>query len=982
MSNYAYLDNLDADQKKVCCRTENTIVAAGAGSGKTQVLASRFAWLVMSEGIEVSKILTLTFTNKAAAEMYQRIYRILKKFRDDERTPEPERSRAKEALKNFTDARIQTLDSYCAGIVRRAAGIYGIRPDFTAGSADSAREIRDAALPFVFEHLENTAVKKLAEVGKIKDFAENIIAETVIKHTSVAKDKDFFTETEKNEDPPEELLALCGLLDEFAEKANDIKRKSGNLTFRDVSELALKILREQPEILESERAAYSKIMIDEFQDNNGENKDLLFLLAGKGDGKNNIPSAENLENDKLFFVGDEKQSIYRFRGADVSVFNSLKTELGAGAFFQMVNNYRSDPELISDFNILFGSNTVFDNATDKNFEAKYTKNAEKPGVCLPEPDKNNVRIHISMLKEKSKDCAARFIAAKIKEIAEKKGGNYSDFAILDRTRTDRKYIIKWLNTFKIPFTLDQNSSIFGDSVVNDIYTVLRCCVYPEDRLAEAAYLASPFCGFSEAEIEARFLTDCMSDKLKEAEKNLAGLRETALSQPVSSTVSMIWNVLRYETLSENENSSRESQFDMIFELARQCDESGKSPAWFVDQLSKIKKQEKQAFGSDTADLDAAEISFPSEKREGVHVMTIHKSKGLQFKTVFLRGCGDMRYVSNSGIYFDDKNGLSIKEENTDDCSDDRAKSLAEFRRLIYVGTTRAEKEVYIILDPLTKEQNDFKLLPKALLKYYCEAGLDPNFGLNSTEYKENAPFDFSRIKFEAEIQKTAEQTPEIGKIAGIYENAETVGCPEIKPDHISPSSLEPDIRHEKTENDSKNEMIPAENRLDAAAFGTLAHAFLEAAANGIDPEKFEPEAALRGSLNDDDFACECRKCIAFCKNFARNNLGQMLKNAKENKLFCRAEWNFRMFDKDGSVQKEAKEIFYTGSIDLIFGNGDGTYTIVDYKSDEFQDKTKYFVQQKCYRAAAAKMLGIDESGIRCFLYWLKTDSAEEITEFL
>ncbi len=982
MSNYAYLDNLDDDQKKVCCRTENTIVAAGAGSGKTQVLASRFAWLVMSEGIEVSKILTLTFTNKAAAEMYQRIYRILKKFRDDEKTPEPERSRAKEALKNFTDARIQTLDSYCAGIVRRAAGIYGIRPDFTAGSADSAREIRDAALPFVFEHLENTAVKKLAEVGKIEDFAENIIAETVIKHASVAKDKGFFTETEKNEEPQEELLALCGLLDEFTEKANDIKRKSGNLTFRDVSELALKILREQPEILESERAAYSKIMIDEFQDNNGENKDLLFLLAGKGDGKNNIPSAENLENDKLFFVGDEKQSIYRFRGADVSVFNSLKTELGAGAFFQMVNNYRSDPELISDFNILFGSNTVFDNATDKNFEAKYTKNAEKPGVCLPGPDKNNVRIHINMLKEKSKDCAARFIAAKIKEIVEKTGGNYSDFAILDRTRTDRKYIIKWLNILKIPFTLDQNSSIFGDSVVNDIYTVLRCCIYPEDRLAEAAYLASPFCGFSEAEIEASFLTDCMSDKLKEAEKNLAELRETALSQPVSSTVSMIWNVLRYETLSENENSSRESQFDMIFELARRCDESGKSPAWFVDQLSKIKKQEKQSFGSDTADLDAAEISFPSEKREGVHVMTIHKSKGLQFKTVFLRGCGDMRYVSNSGIYFDDKNGLSIKEENTDDCGDDRAKSLAEFRRLIYVGTTRAEKEVYIILDPLTKEQNDFKLLPKALLKYYCEAGSDPNFGLNSTEYKENAPFDFSRIKFEAEIPETAEQTPEIGKITGIYENAETVGCPEIKPDHISPSSLEPDIRHEKTENDSKNERIPDENRLDAASFGTLAHAFLEAAANGIDPEKFEPETALSGSLNDDDFASECRKCIAFCKNFARSNLGQKLKNAKENNLFCRAEWKFRMFDKDGVVLKEAKEIFYTGSIDLIFGNGDGTYTIVDYKSDEIQDKTKYYVQQKCYRAAAAKMLGIDESDIRCFLYWLKTDSAEEITEFL
>ena len=139
------------------------------------------------------------------------------------------------------------------------------------------------------------------------------------------------------------ITDLYQMFDEFTCIVNASKRQTGNLTFADIQELALKILNEQEDIRLQEQAAYDKIMIDEFQDNNANNKDLLFLLADK--------------KQKLFFVGDEKQSIYKFRGADVSVFNRLKTELGTGSFLQMNYNYRSNNELITTFNKIFGGNS-------------------------------------------------------------------------------------------------------------------------------------------------------------------------------------------------------------------------------------------------------------------------------------------------------------------------------------------------------------------------------------------------------------------------------------------------------------------------------------------------------------------------------------------------------------------------------------------------------------------------------------------------
>jgi ATP-dependent exoDNAse (exonuclease V) beta subunit len=127
------LAGLNEEQRAVCTAEGNVVAAAGAGSGKTRVLATRFAYLVIEKNISVDRILTLTFTRKAVTEMYSRIYETLVAAAENTAIPDTARKRAAAAVEHFADAAIQTIDSFSTGIVRTAGSRYGIRPDFSSG---------------------------------------------------------------------------------------------------------------------------------------------------------------------------------------------------------------------------------------------------------------------------------------------------------------------------------------------------------------------------------------------------------------------------------------------------------------------------------------------------------------------------------------------------------------------------------------------------------------------------------------------------------------------------------------------------------------------------------------------------------------------------------------------------------------------------------------------------------------------------------
>ncbi|MDR1747728.1 MAG: UvrD-helicase domain-containing protein, partial [Spirochaetaceae bacterium] len=179
----AILAELDDEQRTAATATINAVVTAGAGSGKTKVLAARYAWLVMEQGYRVDEILTLTFTNKAVSEMYSRIYSQLADHQDNKR--------ARDAVRDFHKANICTIDSFCAGIARTASRRYGIAPDFTSddeGVRDIAMEM---ALPFILEHRRNPALQILMADRKIGEVAEKLFARTVLNYSSITSPLDF-----------------------------------------------------------------------------------------------------------------------------------------------------------------------------------------------------------------------------------------------------------------------------------------------------------------------------------------------------------------------------------------------------------------------------------------------------------------------------------------------------------------------------------------------------------------------------------------------------------------------------------------------------------------------------------------------------------------------------------------------------------------------------------------------------------------------
>lgn len=1164
MSNYnerflELLDHpLDENQYKALSATKNTVIAAGAGSGKTQVLATRFAWLVMTGQTKAEQILTLTFTNKAASEMYHRIYGTLKMYAEHEVCEQltlEQQQLAKQALESFSDVHIQTLDSYCAGIVRQCANRYGIKPDFVSGSSDGERQVKDLAFSYILQNAENTAVQTFSEPGKLQDFAEKVFAKILLEHTSLATEAGWFSERLKHQTKEiveawnnlvigkdaasifkrvsvisdtleaspkkddskhalfvshvrkfiEESFELCNspkiteddvinhteklqsqielfdsltkdiqkkfpsgyitdvrtpitalgkelglyfsiegfinqykvlvelnrLLDDFMQQVNTSKRISGNLSFYDVSELALKFLLENEDIRNQEKRAYKKIMIDEFQDNNGKNRDLLYILSLKdgafedsGNCRINVPEDKTLHElikderapDKLFFVGDEKQSIYKFRGADVKVFNEL-TNSGENDLIYMTFNYRSTAPLVKAFNELFkNGNGIFDSPDNyKEYEAYYTRDAAKNGLELPELTKENIPIHACFfesdiisenkkeLPEKrldlipEKDQKAWFIAQKILELHDQ-GAGWNDFAILDRSRTDRDVITKYLGLSGIPYSVDIYKDIFTDAIVNDFISFLRICVYPSDAKAYAAFLCSPLAGLSENETEMIIadLQDCDEntfnpfadadeiikndiseqsfEKYKTAVSFYKQIKSSVLQERLTTTLSTLWQNqgYRYETMQNEKTALCTEHFDMLFELARQSEEQGKTAAWFIDQLEVL----KQSMNDDDADIDASEISYPIEREHAVQIMSIHKSKGLQFKHVFVYGCTGVSGKSERDMFFcDDENGVSIKPQKDNQNyfvlkQKEKAQlmELAEFRRVIYVAVTRAENDVYIVgsYKASTDSKSIFRLFetkvaqtypPELTETFVAGCGFDYQ-KIQPVEYKD-LPVNLKESSGKFDI-KALENAKEI-----IYEN---------KPvERKTPSSLEPEFSVHAEDSDSGEKYETSEDTLlssdfSAADFGTLVHAYLEMQAKGISPDEFEPEPKYFKNLKEPQIQDYKELCKKMCKEFSESDMGKQFAVSKSSSRFWRAEWGFRMFWKCESAPEGA---IFTGSIDLIFENEDGTCTICDYKSDTEINSEKYRAQQECYRAAASKMLKIPEEKISLFLYYLR-----------
>lgn len=1176
--------NFDNYQKAAINARKNSVVSAGAGSGKTTVLAERFSALLLDKKkkVGVDQILTLTFTKKATIEMSARIYKVLRKH-------DPEKAA------DFYKANIKTLDSYCNSVAKAGCHYYGVSPDFTQDDEQIDSAVYAMALPYILEHRDNEAIKCLVKADNFDMIARELFVQPILQCSTVAEPIDFeamlnfqvhnivdrwnvavdalnqnfvdmgkgfqhaegmnftketiikydevfgsnatieipetvhTTEEEVASCRIEKLtqymlatgyiaglpkagnlkglkdlssiinsikenyetladfysfiygykmtLALIPLLKEFQDKVNSYKRSSGILSFKDISNMAKCILRDHPEIRQIEKERYKYIMIDEFQDNNRDQRDMLFLLAeNKARNEKSIPAVEELEDEKLFFVGDEKQSIYKFRGADVSVFNALSDDFSEGNL-NMTINYRSDSALIKGFNTIFGGYEYPIKASQKdegnddiqaeipsaffNSHKKYDREIPKyeavyKEVLLPKekeeaasvkkdlPEIFKPHIHFALFDKeqeipaeglKEEEAEAQWIAEKIKELTTTgingKVYNHNDIAILMRTYSLQPMYERTFLKNGIPYNTEVVTGFFSDGPVNDLISMLRLCAYPDDTMAYSQILHSPWVNLSMTQTNEILLADKTEgmpfsenvesilegdalNRYNHAKEFFKVLNESAKTEPLTTTVTKLWyeSGYRYETMWNNTVVMYGKLYDLIFELARQSEENKMTLGSFVDSLRTYRDQSERL-----NDMD-----IPFEQTDGVHILSIHKSKGLEYPVVFViashkKTAGDK---NNKAVYVSKKYGITINTPSHPDIggrnpffteakSENKAQNGAELRRLAYVALTRAKNHLFITNGKYGRNKNFENFIPgNEGAPYSIFSILEPVFNhyFDGREKAESSgPFTKTYIKSSELGQGQKDSNTESSKInliekiseAKTYENAQIVEMESPSRIYANPSQLhKPDDETYGTNGFTKPETTETNacsqyDRINAiiestvpeyedkekqpafshANFGTIAHAYLEARINNTLPNISERDIA---GLEDKTKALEEIKgiCELMANNFEESDLGKEVKASKWKK----AEFEFR----SRISLPDGKSKIIKGIMDLVFQNNDGTYTIVDYKTNQELKPEIYYAQLACYRQALSQMMGIDQKNIFCKLYYLRFNKEKDITQ--
>jgi ATP-dependent helicase/nuclease subunit A len=1119
---------LDQDQIAVRDADSNVVVTAGAGSGKTTVLAERYVRLVCERNISVNEILTLTFTRKAASEMYSRIY---------QRLLETNHPNAVAQLKRFDQARISTLDSFCALICRGASYRYGISDNFRMDEMELAKIAEDTAVDVIMMYRDEKVIHNLVSSRTFDDTVKNIFADMGMRHVSIIDNYEFeklaekqicFLESEINnlwkrvEEICNEILSIddqtnnntivkaknaiknfpsfqkindeiikqlnvaaaflksgnsfrtpasnvtnaalvelrdsaillkesAGKLEkvldtyffkddiiqlgkicnEYAKRFNDKKRRKGILSFKDVSELAVTILKDDSDLRNYYKKQFKAIMIDEFQDNNNLQKELLYLLAEREDVfTNGIPSEKNLMTDKLFFVGDEKQSIYRFRDADVSVFRGLSIELTKSVNAKNNNpvsmalqtNYRSHPELVIFFNQFFAE--VF-GEPEHLFEAEYhpmlSGKTETDETLI---DDKRIEIYLQEIfpfrkSEKNADddlidesidaASSEAVYAAERIISGVKSGEFlfRDVAILFRSTTHQNSYERCFRNIGIPFSAADPRGIFAEAVMNDFYAILRLVLFPQDTNAYATVLRSPFVKigdgtfvhimselqenpFAENPPEHWFQNEYDKDRYDQGKLLFHQLEEKIDVEEISEVVSFLWYETSYraELMNNPETFPLLEHFNYLYNLTLDAGGRKLNMSSFLDELAPLVGTYSKADGGD-----------PELENDAVTMMTVHKSKGLEFKILIIADAGSAGH-QQSGAYFisDDfgpvVNMKSIYSSRNDSSlnyiyeiskAENQMKSEAELKRLFYVAATRAEERLVIFgsrkinkdiaeqLGELKDEErlNTLLCIPRysSSRKTECkDSFLDLLYlAVNKMNQKNIHPNwqtkNISLLSLNDEKQKSSElrflmktlqshnQSSQNMMMEKNYQPTKKYFIPMKR--IIHPSALE-NIALAGLEKNNFGKILSSFscdhyliNDDLKKAFGTLCHFIIEKL---FDDESFEkiPHGVIEIFRKENLKLHEIKKildaAIIIGQTFYHSDLGKQIVSAH----CSETEYPFYLpFNKE----QHCESIMVRGIIDLLFET-DNECIVIDFKTDQYMNPEIHQIQMDTYRLAA------------------------------
>lgn len=639
---------------------KDTFISAGAGTGKTQQLVERFIELLAQGKAEVSEIAAITFTEKAAKEMKDRI-----------------RERCEERHKrDLENSRVGTIHGLCARLIRENPIEIGIDP-----ASDILDESEAATLlgKYVNGHIldlinkeDPDTINLVSEYG-FKD-TKNIIR-TLIRHR-LEIDQITVKKGTGGGEMDKRLIELNRYIFSIYKAVRDgyeaYKKKKALLDFNDLIIYAKKLLKENKAV----RSYYHKIikylLVDEFQDTDFHQREIIFSLAGK--------------NTRLFIVGDSKQSIYRFRGADVSVFEDTRRLLEKkGDYIELNTNMRSLPQNIDFINNLFGRVMGRERDNKEDYECAYTglQAGRKEDIDKPTIQFLNVPVDDEDNAEKIRRKEAGLIAGKILEL-QGNGIQFKDIAVLFRAMTDVKLYEDALRGANIPYYVIAGSGFFARQEIKDILNYLKIIDNPKDYIAMAGVMRSPMIGLDDNELY-RWSKD------KQPPPLYAELKDKIT---ISRLIQEIIRRTNYKAVlaSQYMGEQKISNVDKLIDTARRFERKGIFTLTdFIEYLNELVVNEARE----------GEAAVAEEESNVVKLMTIHKAKGLEFPAVIIPDVHRRARPVWSPVLFDRKfNWLGIKVKDKDG---ERAepnmrklireeierKELAESKRLLYVASTRA-----------------------------------------------------------------------------------------------------------------------------------------------------------------------------------------------------------------------------------------------------------------------------------------------------
>ncbi len=695
------LQNLNLEQAAAVTHRDGPLmIVAGAGTGKTTVITKRIAWLIEQGLAKPQNILALTFTDKAAGEMEERVDCLLPY--------------------GYVELSISTFHAFCEKLLREYGVEIGLSRDFRLSSE------LDAWL-LARRNLERFELDYYRPLGNPTKYLRGLLT-----HFSRAKDGAI--------DPAAYLAHADGRrggLDETDEEAvSDVSRltelakgygtyqsillENDTLDFGDLLMYTLKLLRERPRVLEALRRRFTYVLVDEFQDTNFTQYEIVKLIAAP---RNNIT-----------IVGDDDQAVYAFRGASLANILEFQTDYPDATKIVLTQNYRSVQKILDHAHSFIQANNPHRLEAQAKLDKKLVSNRTDEGTVA--------HLHLPTLDEETEAVAQKILDLRVAH----PDCSWSDFAILSRSNDAAVPFLSTMERHGIPYQFMALRGLYSKPIVLDLMAYLRAVVTPHDSPPFYRVLAHPMRQLPPLAIaelsqfanrKGKSLFDAcnlilelntISAQAVESIQHLLVELETFRAAAAHGKVSELFVKVAREAgfveyannLPEQEKQDNFRYLQQFYERLKRFEASHDHPILrnFLDEF----QQELNAGEEGSLTFD------PDVGPDMVRVMTVHASKGLEFRFVFVISMVDQRFPSvRRAEAIPVPAALKDKREASEN-EDDSDAHLEEERRLFYVAITRAKEHVYF-----TSADDYGGARKRKLSRFLTELGFDKPSGRDASK---------------------------------------------------------------------------------------------------------------------------------------------------------------------------------------------------------------------------------------------------------